>query len=493
MLAPARRWLLPILALACLLPLQARGQEKDRWYTLDMMGGKVGWMHAAESREGDRITTRSRMSISIARADGQASMSMESEFVETAAGEPVSMKRVQKFGTEAVTISYTFTKSVIEVTTTQGGTTSTSTAPLPEGAWLTPAAAERYSLQRFKSGAKEISVRTLAPETGPTPVTLTRKGFEKTTLEVMGRSLDAFKVTSENTAMPGSVSTEWIDAEGELLRTETPLGATPIVMVRSTREEALAKSAAPSPDVMAHTLIKSDKPIPNAARLRKAVYLVSVAEGELPDLPETGTQRIQRLDAKSARVTVTASPTTPAPQADLTDPAYTRATPLCDSNDVKIKELAAQAAKDRAGAALAEACRAFVNRYIHDKNMDVGFATASEVARTRSGDCSEHGVLLAALLRANGIPARAAAGLVYVPELSGQKHVFGYHMWAQALIDLDGVKQWVDLDGTLRTHAYDPSHLTLALSPLDDSDPSGGMVGVAAFMGRLRISVESTE
>ena len=41
-------------------------------------------------------------------------------------------------------------------------------------------------------------------------------------------------------------------------------------------------------------------------------------------------------------------------------------------------------------------------------------ATAAEVARSREGDCTEHAVLLAALARARGIPARVAMGLVYV-------------------------------------------------------------------------------
>ena len=37
-------------------------------------------------------------------------------------------------------------------------------------------------------------------------------------------------------------------------------------------------------------------------------------------------------------------------------------------------------------------------------------------ARTRSGDCSEHAVLLTALLRARGIPARVSHGLVYLEQ-----------------------------------------------------------------------------
>ena len=39
-----------------------------------------------------------------------------------------------------------------------------------------------------------------------------------------------------------------------------------------------------------------------------------------------------------------------------------------------------------------------------EKDLSVGFATAADVARTAQGDCTEHAVLLAALLRASDIP-----------------------------------------------------------------------------------------
>ncbi|NBU87363.1 MAG: transglutaminase domain-containing protein, partial [Verrucomicrobia bacterium] len=66
-----------------------------------------------------------------------------------------------------------------------------------------------------------------------------------------------------------------------------------------------------------------------------------------------------------------------------------------------------------------------------NKNYGVGFATASEVARNKEGDCTEHSMLLAALGRALGIPTRVATGLVYADEFEGEKDVLVYHMWNQ--------------------------------------------------------------
>ena len=57
--------------------------------------------------------------------------------------------------------------------------------------------------------------------------------------------------------------------------------------------------------------------------------------------------------------------------------------------------------------------RAAVKAHIRTFDLATGFASASETARRRAGDCSEHAVLLAAVLRADGIPSRLCSGVVY--------------------------------------------------------------------------------
>ena len=52
--------------------------------------------------------------------------------------------------------------------------------------------------------------------------------------------------------------------------------------------------------------------------------------------------------------------------------------------------------------AMAYQLRELVSRHIQDKHLGTAYASASETARTASGDCTEHAVLLAAVLRARG-------------------------------------------------------------------------------------------
>ena len=118
--------------------------------------------------------------------------------------------------------------------------------------------------------------------------------------------------------------------------------------------------------------------------------------------------------------------------------------------------------------------------------MSVGLASASEVAQTKTGDCTEHGVLLAALLQANGIPARVASGLVYIDRFMDRRNVFGYHMWTQAWID----DRWVDLDGTFPPQiVFDAAHITLNATNMEDG-ATNDMINMIPLFGKLRIQVE---
>jgi hypothetical protein len=84
--------------------------------------------------------------------------------------------------------------------------------------------------------------------------------------------------------------------------------------------------------------------------------------------------------------------------------------------------------------------------------MGVGFASALESFDTREGDCTEHAVLLAALCRAAGIPARVVMGLEYV------MGVWGGHAWNEVWI----AGTWYPLDATNGYGYADPLHLPMA-------------------------------
>jgi len=143
---------------------------------------------------------------------------------------------------------------------------------------------------------------------------------------------------------------------------------------------------------------------------------------------------------------------------------------------------------------IAETLRRYVHNYITEKNLDVGLASASEVCRTKEGDCTEHAVLLAATLRYMGIPSRVAGGLIYAESFAGRARIFGYHMWTQALLaDDTGAYRWVDLDSTLSDKTpFDATHIALSLSAMNDDETINSMASLAPLLGRVQLEVEHT-
>jgi len=101
------------------------------------------------------------------------------------------------------------------------------------------------------------------------------------------------------------------------------------------------------------------------------------------------------------------------------------------------------------------------------------FSNALETLKAGFGDCGEHAVLLGALLRAAGIPARVVLGLVYV----GPKKAYMYHAWVMALAG-----DWVFADAALGAFPAYGNYV-----PLIIDDTGGGILRVFRLVGRINI------
>lgn len=466
-------------------------QAKERWYIVEMFGQRAGWMSETLTTTDKETTSESASKMELARGALKVAIEMRSTFVETLDNKPVSMKAFQKLAANPMEHQYTFAADGITHVSSQSGQKSTRTVPLPEGTWLTPAAAKAFFAQRLKSGADEIVFRTMDAQTGATPINIKYTGFKPTTLKIGDRTLDVRRFEVENSAAPGIKSIEFVDEEGVMVRTETSMGGLNIVMQISTKEEALGEVQAP--EIMVSTFIKPDRPIKNARSSTHAVYLVSVAEGDL-SIPSTGHQSVEVVDDNHVRVTVSREAIHAAPADDIDNREFLDASAMIDSDDAEVKKLVQRAiarSTDDSPAARGEAIRRFVHSYINRKNLGVGFASASEVARKRSGDCSEHGVLTAALLRGAGIPSRVVAGVIYADAFAGSEDIFGYHMWAQGLMTVDGAPRWVDLDATLdESTPFDATHIALGVTALPEGELATSLSAMATTLGRLKIAVE---
>ncbi len=466
---------------------------EELWYALDMLGSKAGWSSTITQSNGTQFRTISDMTMKINRGALPIEITMHSVFTETAQGKPVTAEQRVLMAKQAMESKWIFRVDNVEVITNQGGREVTKTEPLPEGEWLTPRAVERYVNQHREAGDELITYRTIDLQNGLKPITATTKRTGKGTLESGGKSIDVTIWTSTTDVMPID-SIEKIDSAGKVVQQETTIPGLGKMESRLTTK-ALAMSAddAPAPELLLQTFIKPEKPIEDSMHTVRAKLRVTVKDGVMPALPSAGAQHFEKdADGKSAILTIDINENQPASAEDIANKDYLTASPMVDSNDELIQKLAKRAtarSNDEPEASAdvmkrAEALRRLVGKHISRKGMETAFASASETAKTRTGDCSEHGVLLAALLRADGIPARVATGLVYVDSFAGHEGIFGWHMWTQALID----GKWVDFDATL-PRRYNAVHVLTSTSSLNNGLVATDMASVVQLIGNLKIDV----
>ncbi|MCH8165548.1 MAG: transglutaminase domain-containing protein [Planctomycetes bacterium] len=458
---------------------------QEHWYTVQMAGAKAGWMFSSVHSDGERYRTATEVHLRIGRGSTQTKIELRSSFLETHAGQPLTMRYVGTTGLQPVDSEWRFEEDHVVQITRQGERETRKEQPLPEGMWLTPVAAHRYWLQRHEAGAKQITYRTIDAQNGLDPFEVRREYVGVEEFEFDGRTIPVNVWTTTNSLLP-IPALEKYSTDGYLVYEEirAPLFGKMITRI-ATKADALAEGG--GVELLVKTFIKLKQPIDNAQACTTATLRLHVQEGTMPELPTAGAQRFAAGDdPTTATVTIDINHNQPAGAAEASDASYLEWSAMVDSTDDLIQKLAAGAVRDAGDdpMARAEAMRALVHRHVNVKSLDTAFATASETARMKTGDCSEHAVLLCAMLRAQKVPARVAIGLIYVDSFLGERDIFGWHMWTQALID----GAWVDFDATLPSR-YHAAHVLIATARLGDGGLGSELASTLLLMGNLEIDV----
>ncbi len=193
-------------------------------------------------------------------------------------------------------------------------------------------------------------------------------------------------------------------------------------------------------------------------------------------------QRFERGPTGTAILTVTArrpvaadaGRDTPLAQARAgADPDDLASTPQANADAPEIQRLAREVAGDAKGTY--EAARRLsdhVNRTL-EKAYGASHDRASDVLAAGKGDCTEHSVLLVALARALGIPARGVHGLVYARYDDGQ-HALYWHAW----VEVRSGGEWIAMDPTFGQPVADATHVALG---------GGSKVDTVGLLGALKV------
>lgn len=278
----------------------------------------------------------------------------------------------------------------------------------------------------------------------------------------------------------GTMRTQsWLDADGRLVRAESPLGFTLERTAyelareewdRARRDPALARGYGA---IIEGTAIASNVgPVRAAGVDQLAVRLLGV---ELEGFDLAGGRQSLRGDTLKVVRERLAERTSSyrLPYAGGGEAALELgATPLIQAADPRIVTVAREiAGGERDPAIVARKLSDWVYESLA-KEITVSVPSAVQVLEARRGDCNEHTVLYVALARALGLPARTAVGVVH---LDGR---FFYHAWPE--VWLDG---WVAVDPTFGQAPADAAHLRFLVGGLDRQ------VELIRLIGRLRLEV----
>jgi hypothetical protein len=334
------------------------------------------------------------------------------------------------------------------------------------------------------------SVRTLLPMFDlVAEVELTAERLEATKL--LSGTFELLRLHATTTFPDGrSVDSYlWMDPRGEILK--ATIDALKQETLRATKEIALDEDDILDFDLALNVIVPLDAPLDNPHATRRVEYEVTLADTDAGAVfASSDSQEVKPRSDGTAHIIVHAvRPGTPAP-GDRKSRAPTdddvQPNPLIQSDDPQVVEMSLAAAGQASDAwTAATALEKHVHQVLTRADFGQVLATAAEVVRTRRGDCTEHAVLLAALCRARGIPARVAIGLVYVERQGG----FLYHMWNEAWIN----GRWIPLDATLGRGGIGAAHLKLADSSLKGESAYTSMLPVMAVVGKLKIEVLQAE
>jgi hypothetical protein len=479
-----------------------KGHPKQWWEAIYAYGSKIGWCHTEMKdveEAGEKLTQiTSENHIAVNRQGQRIAIEIATTSVEAPTGEPIRFHTLMNAGASRTETNGRIADGQLTIETKTAGKSTTESFPWTAGTLGFGATEQSLAAAPLLPG-QHRTLRAMMPATNEVvTIELAADKIESTPL--IDHTEDLLQIESAMTLPMGAAAEKpsvlrsqlWTNRQGEVLKTS--LVALNQETYRTSREAALSEAGPRQLDLVFDNTVPVARPLADPHATRRVRYRVQLS-GEDPArvFSACELQEVQSLDPHTAEITVRRYD--PSDNSRPDDSSIVRRAPseddrapnnLIQSDDDRVQALAHSVAPDendpvKLGAAL----EAFVKKTIKLKDFSQAFATAAEVARVPEGDCTEHAVLLAALARARGIPARVAIGLVY----QSATQSFVYHMWNELWI----ADRWVPMDATLGRGGIGAAHLKLTDSNLAGAAAYSCFLPVAQVIGQLKIEILEVE
>ncbi|WP_266169456.1 transglutaminase-like domain-containing protein [Dyella subtropica] len=428
------------------------------WMSVLLGGRKIGHLQIDREHGQGVVTTTQTLSIMLNRSGKSIPLSNMIRSVETTDGQPLGFaSRTSMSSMDSVIDGQRQPDGSYKVTITVGGATRQSSLIWPSGALLNDGQRRamleashqpglHYPLQMFDPAsqqAMDVAVEVIGNESVALPGSTEILNHQRQRLHQLRGD---------------QVMDLWLDERGQARKGVISMLGQQLEMLACS--QACAMAPVQDVDMFHAAMVASPRPLTPDLRETFLRYRVRIQSSSAQPLINTDEQRVRRLGDKEWQIDI--GPAYSGGQAPP-QPEDLQANAWLQSDAPAIRDLAAKAignaSSDRQKM---RRLRSFVSQYITQHGLDVGYASALEVVSTRQGDCTEYSVLLAAMARAEGIPARVVTGMVYADRYADASRVFLPHAWVQAWID----GRWQSYDAAL--HHFDSTHIALDTG---DGDP----------------------
>lgn len=465
---------LPALVLLLLAAVAQAAPPEQQWFTVLLDGRKIGSFESMRKVTAGRVQTTQSLDISLERAGITIALRNSESATETLDGKPLAFSSSASMSGIETRIEGRIDNGQIQATTQVGGASQQRSLPWPSGALL-PEGARLAALRVGLAPGTHYQLLAFQPSSMEAVRIDTQVGTEQN-VDLPGLRRKLIQVDQAmNFAGASLKSRSWVDAQQTVYKLVMPLMGVDLVLLACDR--ACASAPNQGSDVFDRTLLRAPHALTRAELAGPMRYRLAARSGKLDaELAATDEQAVTR---KGAQDIVTISPQ-PRAAGKSAPPRSKDRKPnsWLQSDAPEIIALARRATGDAGDPAQKmQRIETFVRGYISNKSLNVGYASALEVARKPEGDCTEHALLVAALGRASGVATRVATGVAYAPGFAGKDEVFVPHAWAQAWVD----GRWRSYDAALS--GFDSGHIAFAVG---DGDPWKFFAGLE-LLGNLEL------
>ena len=354
-------------------------------------------------------------------------------------------------------------------------------------------------VRRAIAGAeRELAVLRFQPATAALETLHLRLRGQGELRDSLGGLHRGFLAEEESSAFPGIVSRTIYDARGEQLYSVAQAGLK-MEQVRIEEEGGAAggelelfdvgslvlpvrwPAGGPPPlgRLQAVVLRFTGPALPELERAVEAARADLGGRGyRLSRIGEALTLRIEKPEPPPGLPVPPSPPAASAPAAGASseEGRYTGDGFYLDLTDPRLVELLARCPERDLGC-----LEALVDSFIRDKSLRYGFSSVAEILDTQAGDCTEHALLLAALLRRSGLASRLAYGFLLTE--SG----FIGHAWTEVYAG----GRWIWLDPSFpagRTYRF-----RLRLGLIDPALPVWQQMGTSLLSVAGTVEAELLE